>query len=62
MIRALVAKKKQIYFTLLVILLVLVFCFFLGEVLLRLIPIPGVQFKATKYNSLVGYGFTQIQL
>lgn len=50
-------KKKKICFTIVATIVVLTLCFFSLEVLLRLLPIPGLPSNALKYDEIVGRGF-----
>jgi len=51
------AFKKKILFSLLTLLLVVILGLGLGEILLRLVPIPGVRFWPLKYSRLNGRAF-----
>src|SRR5688572_4296898 len=53
-------KKGQstgYFYTPLTTILSLIVCFILGEIVLRSIPIPGIEFESATYNDLIGVGF-----
>lgn len=48
-------KGKKRLFIIITICLVILLTFFISEILLRILPIPGVQFNVSKYDDIVGH-------
>lgn len=51
------SKLKKGLFIFLTICIIIIVVFLLGELFLRIVPIPGIQFDCAKYDSLVGGGY-----
>ncbi len=51
------SKMKKGLFIFLTVCIIIIFVFFIGELFLRIVPIPGVRFNCAKYDNLVGGGF-----
>lgn len=51
------SRKKILSFRLLSVVLIFFIIIFIGEILLRLIPIPGIEFNTAKYDQLTGVGY-----
>ncbi len=49
-----ITKKKKIFFVVVTLLLELVIIFSVGEILLRFVPIPGVEFESWTFDNVTG--------
>lgn len=52
-----ISKKKKLLYTTIAILLSILMIFIVAEVSLRIIPIPGVEYNVSKYDTLTGNGY-----
>jgi len=49
--------NKYILFVIITVILIIIFSLIIGEIVLRLLPFPGLEKKVSRFNNLVGTGF-----